>query len=49
MDLQLTGQRAIVTAGAAGIGRAIVDSMLAAGMKVATCDIDETALASLPG
>lgn len=48
MDLQLTGQRAIVTAGAAGIGRAIVEAMLAQGMKVATCDIDEAALASLP-
>ncbi len=48
MDLQLTGQRAIVTAGAAGIGRVIVEAMLAEGMKVATCDIDEAALASLP-
>lgn len=48
MDLQLQGQRAIITAGASGIGRAIVDSMLAAGMTVATCDIDEAALATLP-
>ncbi len=48
MDLQLKRQRAIVTAGAAGIGRAIVDAMLDAGMTVATCDIDENALATLP-
>ncbi|WP_104493279.1 SDR family oxidoreductase [Paracoccus denitrificans] len=48
MNLQLEGQRAIITAGASGIGRAIVDGMLAAGMKVATCDIDDVALETLP-
>lgn len=48
MDLTLKGTRVIVTAGAGGIGRAIVDSFLAEGASVATCDIDEAALATLP-
>lgn len=48
MDLQLAGARVIVTAGAGGIGRAIVDAFLEAGATVATCDIDGEALASLP-
>ncbi|MBM3605674.1 MAG: SDR family oxidoreductase [Alphaproteobacteria bacterium] len=48
MDLQLEGARVIVTAGAGGIGRAIVEGFLTAGARVATCDIDEAALASLP-
>ena len=49
MELNLSGARVIVTAGANGIGRAIVDGFLSEGARVATCDIDETALASLPG
>lgn len=48
MDMNLTGTRVIVTAGAAGIGRAIVDGFLAEGARVATCDIDEDSLATLP-
>lgn len=48
MDLNLTGARVIVTAGANGIGRAIVDAFLAEGATVATCDIDEAGLAALP-
>ncbi|MFD1881946.1 SDR family oxidoreductase [Paracoccus pacificus] len=48
MDLQLNGHRVIVTAGANGIGRAIVDAFLAEGARVATCDIDETGLDALP-
>lgn len=48
MDLNLADARVIVTAGAAGIGRAIVDGFLAEGARVATCDIDEQALATLP-
>ena len=53
MDLSLKDQRVLVTAGAAGIGRAICETFLAAGAKVHTCDIDEAALAqtakALPG
>ena len=45
MDLTLKGARVIVTAGAGGIGRAIVEGFLAEGASVATCDIDEAALA----
>lgn len=48
MDLTLKDTRVIVTAGAGGIGRAIVESFLAEGASVATCDIDEAALATLP-
>ncbi|HMM08888.1 MAG TPA: SDR family oxidoreductase [Paracoccus solventivorans] len=49
MNLDLNGSRVIVTAGGAGIGRAIVEGFLAEGAQVATCDIDEAALATLPG
>lgn len=48
MDLNLQGHRVIVTAGAGGIGRAIVDAFLAEGARIATCDIDDAALAALP-
>lgn len=48
MDLGLASARVIVTAGAAGIGRAIIDGFLAEGARVATCDIDDAALAALP-
>lgn len=48
MDLHLKEQRAIVTAGANGIGRAIVEAFLAEGVRVATCDIDGDALQTLP-
>jgi len=41
----LKGQRVIVTAGASGIGRAIADRLLAAGAKVAICDVSEKFLA----
>lgn len=48
MDLSLKDARVIVTAGANGIGRAIVEGFLAEGAGVATCDIDEVGLATLP-
>ncbi len=41
------GQRVLVTAGAGGIGRAIVRGFLAQGARVHVCDIDEAALADL--
>lgn len=48
MELGLRGAKVIVTAGAAGIGRVIVDRFLAEGALVATCDIDAAALQRLP-
>ncbi len=48
MDLGLNGTRVIISAGAAGIGRAILDRFLEEGARVATCDIDAKALATLP-
>lgn len=48
MDLELSGAKVLVTAGAGGIGRAIVEGFLAEGAQVATCDLDRAALDSLP-
>lgn len=48
MELSLKGARIIVTAGAGGIGRAIVQAFLDEGACVATCDINEAGLATLP-
>ncbi|PWC41696.1 SDR family oxidoreductase [Azospirillum sp. TSO22-1] len=45
MDFGLAGRRVLVTAGAAGIGRAIADGFIAAGAKVHVCDIADDALA----
>ena len=42
------GAKVIVTAGAAGICRVIVERFLNEGAKIATCDIDAAALKSLP-
>ncbi len=43
--LRAEGQRVIVTAGAAGIGRAIVATLVEAGARVHTCDVDAEGLA----
>jgi NAD(P)-dependent dehydrogenase (short-subunit alcohol dehydrogenase family) len=40
----IDGQRVIVTAGAAGIGRAIAGQFMAAGARVFICDVEATAL-----
>ena len=47
MDLALQGQRILVTAGAAGIGRAIAEAFVHEGARVFVCDVDATALARL--
>jgi NAD(P)-dependent dehydrogenase (short-subunit alcohol dehydrogenase family) len=44
MGSSLTGQRVLVTAGAAGIGLAITRTFLANGARVHICDVDENAL-----
>ncbi len=40
----IPGQRVVVTAGAAGIGRAIVERLVHHGARVLVCDVSETAL-----
>ena len=42
--ISLDGQTAVVTAGAAGIGRAMAETFMAAGAKVAICDVDPEAV-----
>jgi NAD(P)-dependent dehydrogenase (short-subunit alcohol dehydrogenase family) len=48
MKLSATGMRVLVTAGAAGIGRAIAQNFLEHDARVHVCDVDEQALARLP-
>ncbi|WP_043839432.1 SDR family oxidoreductase [Muricoccus aerilatus] len=48
MDLAIEGLRVLVTAGANGIGRGIVEAFLNEGAKVFTCDLDEAGLTTLP-
>ncbi len=48
MDVSAKGLRVLVTAGGAGIGRAIAQTFLQHGARVQVCDVDEKALASLP-
>jgi NAD(P)-dependent dehydrogenase (short-subunit alcohol dehydrogenase family) len=44
MDLGVSGLRVLVTAGGAGIGRAMAEAFSAGGAKVHLCDIDDAAL-----
>jgi NAD(P)-dependent dehydrogenase (short-subunit alcohol dehydrogenase family) len=48
MQLRVDGRRIVVTAGAAGIGRAIVNALWQAGARIHACDVDAAALAQLP-
>jgi NAD(P)-dependent dehydrogenase (short-subunit alcohol dehydrogenase family) len=47
MDLSAKGLRVLVTAGAAGIGRAIAQTFFEHGARVQVCDVDDKALLSL--
>ncbi|MHA6576403.1 SDR family oxidoreductase [Pseudomonas yamanorum] len=47
--MDLTGKRVLITAAAQGIGRASVEAYLAAGAEVIAADINQQALAELPG
>jgi len=49
MDTSANGLRVLVTAGAAGIGRAIARSFVEQGARVHICDIDTRALADAKG
>ncbi|MFM8988267.1 MAG: SDR family NAD(P)-dependent oxidoreductase, partial [Alphaproteobacteria bacterium] len=46
MDKALAGQRALVTAGASGLGRAIARRFAAEGARIFVCDVDEKALSA---
>jgi NAD(P)-dependent dehydrogenase (short-subunit alcohol dehydrogenase family) len=46
LDAGLAGRRVLVTAGAAGIGLAIVERLLSHDVRVFICDVDEAALTS---
>ncbi|MEM8630172.1 MAG: SDR family oxidoreductase [Pseudomonadota bacterium] len=48
MDLELSGQRVIVTGAAAGIGLSIARAFAGEGAAVIVCDTDPAALAALP-
>lgn len=47
MQISVLNRRVIVTAGARGIGRAIVDLFSEDGAKVSVCDVDSSAIAEL--
>lgn len=44
MELRLDGRRAVLTAGGAGIGRVTLQTLVDAGARVVTCDVDQAAL-----
>lgn len=48
MQVSLQGQRVLITAGGAGMGRATVLAMHRLGAQVFTCDVDKASLSSLP-
>ena len=48
LTVRLDGLRVAITAGAAGIGRAMADSFAACGARVFLCDVDAEALAACP-
>jgi NAD(P)-dependent dehydrogenase (short-subunit alcohol dehydrogenase family) len=47
MELRLDNRRVVITAAAAGIGRATLETFIAAGARVCVCDIDESGLEEL--
>jgi len=47
MELRLDGQRVVITAAAAGIGRATLKTFVAAGARVCVCDVDAAGLEEL--
>ena len=49
MDLDIKGLRVLVTAGAGGLGLEVARAFTEEGARVHVCDVDEEALAALPG
>ena len=47
MDLELTGSRVLITAGAGGIGLEIARAFVREGAHVHVCDVDQNALAAI--
>ena len=49
MELRLDGKRAVITAGAGGIGLVTLRALIEAGARVVTCDVDQAAIDRLRG